>query len=360
MKNHITYLLGAGASYKNLPIQSELIEHIGSLRATAYHSKIGPVKYAQEKGQLYNDLKYRLIVNEEFQPSLPFRDELLSKLNRHLYRIEAFDTIDIYAKYLFLRNQNDQLVELKAIIDYYFQLRYWWNDIDSSWARKVDDKFVRMDDEDSRYDALMAALLLKQSNGSPTLPTNVSFLSWNYDLNLELSYSKFFRDLDSDAKAHFRKVPDLVHLNGHASYFEKGDPFEIMDGINSGVKYFGKDIKYAFEQDVSEIKSNVKFQNILNKTTHLVVIGYSFPVFNRSVDRMILRAPYLQKIFIQDSIYERSISIKDRIIQMRRHNSDRYGNEAVKPENIIALKDSNQFFVPNELDDEGENQAFLA
>jgi hypothetical protein len=43
-----------------------------------------------------------------------------------------------------------------------------------------------------------------------------------------------------------------------------------------------------------------QLEAVLAKTTHLVVIGYSFPVFNRKIDRQILANTMLDKVYIQD------------------------------------------------------------
>lgn len=77
-----------------------------------------------------------------------------------------------------------------------------------------------------------------------------------------------------------------------------------------------------------------------NETDILVVVGYSFPFFNREVDRKIIRAMInLKKIYIQDCVPE---NIKSRSLSILPDWRER------KIE-IISVDDVSEFFLPPEL-----------
>ena len=77
----------------------------------------------------------------------------------------------------------------------------------------------------------------------------------------------------------------------------------------------------------------------------LVIIGYSFPFFNREVDRIIFeKMPSLEKIYIQDpnaSTVKMSLQPVLSSVQVSVNHLDRY---------IVTLEaDPKQFFMPPEL-----------
>ena len=96
-------------------------------------------------------------------------------------------------------------------------------------------------------------------------------------------------------------------------------------------------INFAWFQDRAFIN---KLSEIYGLTDTLVVIGYSFPFFNREVDRKIIRSmPKLKKIYIQDYA---PLNIKSRFLSILPDWQDR-GIQ------IIPVDDVNEFFLPPEL-----------
>ncbi len=103
-------------------------------------------------------------------------------------------------------------------------------------------------------------------------------------------------------------------------------------------------------------------------TTHLVVIAYSFPVFNREVDRAILSAPKLRKAYLQDREKELK-GIRNRVEALigdrctpKYHNDVKWsegyqywyrksdpGFSVPPPVTIEAVDSVDQFHVPFEL-----------
>ena len=85
---------------------------------------------------------------------------------------------------------------------------------------------------------------------------------------------------------------------------------------------------------------NNSFWKYLNDTVSdaeiIVVIGYSFPFFNRDIDRHILsKMENIRKIYIQDKVPNRIEQSISAVLQY-------------KPP-LIPIEDCNQFFLPGEL-----------
>lgn len=76
----------------------------------------------------------------------------------------------------------------------------------------------------------------------------------------------------------------------------------------------------------------------VSDTDILVIIGYSFPFFNREIDREIIGGMDLKKVYIQDI---NAPAILDRFMTIR---------QDLPRENIILKQDDmEQFFIPHEL-----------
>ena len=97
-------------------------------------------------------------------------------------------------------------------------------------------------------------------------------------------------------------------------------------------------LSFAFDDSYPSDTLFRRSQKIISETNALVIIGYTFPFFNREIDRKILRTiiPDI-KIYIQDLYPER---IKQSL---------RAVLPSIKEENIILLKEVDQFYLPPEL-----------
>jgi len=202
-----------------------------------------------------------------------------------LKEIDHFATVDTLARYYYLRNKPNELYRLKKVIDGYFTLRQFT--LEGKYLIQDSERKQPRKDYDSRYDSLLAAIL----EPGAIFKDDVSFVSWNYDLEFERSLAKF------KGSHIIEKIDQLYHINGHSL-----PPSERFNDTDLGwMQYLdsqgGHDIRYAWER-LTDVKAELKTR--LANTTHLVVIGYSFPVFNREVDRQILAAPNLKKVYLQD------------------------------------------------------------
>lgn len=101
---------------------------------------------------------------------------------------------------------------------------------------------------------------------------------------------------------------------------------------------FTPHLSFAWEQTENQAKMMEYIKQITQDSISVVVIGYSFPFFNREVDRVIIgNMPNLKTIYIQDPNAE---AIEQSL-------------RAVLPDDtrikIEYRKNSEQFYLPSEL-----------
>lgn len=142
----------------------------------------------------------------------------------------------------------------------------------------------------------------------------------------------------------------MIHLNGHHGAFfhdardqyfidrdwaSKGT-FEaffqemsfITESLNKRKISFDNTIKYAWENQNSA--DLIDACNVMENTATLVIIGYSFPDFNKSIDQQLfMRMPNLKKIIIQDpsldlSFFKTEFNIPEHIEVRKRDHSQFY------------------------------------
>lgn len=312
---NITYLLGAGASFYSLPIVSEIPQSIKELIKEIDSAPLDIIT---------SDERIRGLI-----------DQFLGNLSWICDQIGKGFTIDTFAKKLFLQ-RDVNLKEIKRTSSIYFNLLQSRAFEDKNWNKEVS--------LDYRYISFLASVLHRNEQEKLTLPDNVNVISWNYDTQLERAIAEFL-NMDSVAKVfddpNFKTfpfpgmketdedvVPKIVHLNGIAGLVEEG----LLSNTESRfVPKFGKaqdgfiqilrkslhlfdyesqddfsfDNTFSFGWENSWIsKRAVKYAKaIMDVTDILVVIGYSFPFFNREVDRTVLRSFFEKtgrKVYFQD------------------------------------------------------------
>ncbi len=340
----VTYLIGAGASAKALPV----VDNWGS-KLWSFH------KYLQDLPESCFSGEKKLFLERI--------GTLLEALNDH-------PTPDTYAKKLFLkeRHSNDSndsnalkksLISLKYLISCYFVYEH------SILGQKREAK-------DKRYDAFFATLL---DANNMRLRDEVSIVSWNYDYQFELSFEGF---LDFNSSYHNLSIwpdPDfpegkaevkLVKLNGVAgleywpkasseglfytekpgSNREKPNFLKLIKSYSSwfdGQRLIEPFIKFAWEDDPISKKAIEYAKSIMTETEVLVIIGYSFPNFNRDVDKLLLDQldgySTLQKIYYQ--------APSDNIKRLVRRLKGLLNNDFHKL--IEDFDETEQFLIPFEL-----------
>lgn len=306
--NNITYLFGAGASYHACPIWKEQAK-----------------KMIELPKRLGHNFTYREGENNNFTDD----NSLVWLIGYIGTKAKEFNTVDTYAKKLYLQNNITELNQLKAAVSCFFTI--WSLTNQPNWKyRGSEGNMTFYKEIDHRYMNLLATYLEKGVN-QPRIRDKVKFVSWNYDLQIEKAYLKF-TDITKDRyeaiNKHFPFIPtsnttelDVCHLNGFHGYYGKSDVEHLFGNSNtndiskiiSSINFvipelrkkklsFNNHINYAWESD-SEISSNSReiARRIYAATNILVVIGYSFPPFNHEIDKMLFKSIVkLDRLIIQD------------------------------------------------------------
>lgn len=331
----VTYLLGAGAScMKSLPVNSELTNALKDFCLEVYNN--APDGYGDLKEDFMNKLK-----------------NVWSLAGKEL-------SIDTLAK----STDNDELFrDIKVLLWLYFSA--------VSGVVKCDARhknlFLKYDDK---------------NRGHFNLDIRVNFLSWNYDLQQEEALAELYESEIWRVGERFKTFPNcyyssgtfqkpeppyanyrIVHLNGVAGFYldrrrtthpiwtnkdpkrDAGDILEMYRSIytNGGESKVDSTIKFAWESHHLQEETLGIAKEITRQTTHLVVIGYSFPDDNRDIDREIIAGmKKLSTIYLQVP-EQHFVNIKEKV-------QEGILNLVTKPLNgkieIRHQSDLTQFFKP--------------
>ena len=307
-------------------------------------------------------------------------------------------SIDTYAKMLWLKNDFENLKKTKHLIVLFFEIFEYLKKLGEPsflWNTLPDKQPF-----DNRYDAFLAGILNQGTDGRVKFPQNINVLSWNYDYEFEKAVLKYTNDeyiesccsrpdfniifknkLYNNTFDNIAKNMRLVKINGFIGLWRivpdnnnnnynnypalgynsaiiryKKDEYTTENIIkfykeNIKKKEFDPAISYSWEEDNNNNNALSHAKDIMAKTDILVVIGYSFPYFNREIDRQLLssdNSKQLSKIYIQDP---QAADIKETIQGFRDdwdYINPTTGNILYKfPFQLIT--NSNQFYMPHEL-----------
>jgi hypothetical protein len=309
MREKILYYLGAGASANVLPLAR-------SVYSSNDHSKPPLIP-----GLLYELKNFKFETIFHNLPDGKFQDyenRLKSDFRILSENAERFGDVDTYAKYLHLLGKHEDLDFVKQTLSQYFSL-----------------KQTILKARDPRYLPWLVSLMDKRE-----FPDNVKILSWNYDYQVELASGEIgpmegiehtgsafihsppviygYPNLDPAFSDHL--VLSLVHLNGIAGFrnvndLKTGSAYQeqYFQNRQQALDYilnepFTENFHFAWERSHYLAKLLPHVQNIIQGTSILVVIGYSFPFFNRVVDKEIFKILLLNntlhKIYYQDPVLD--------------------------------------------------------
>jgi hypothetical protein len=305
MTEKILYILGAGASVEAYPLARSVFDDKFELKIPGLAHELRYFDF----DLYFPDLKEE--DNKKYVQKLKLQFKIIAD------QADKFGDVDTYAKYLHLKNPGGlDLLNLKEMLSAYFIFKQKFLDV-----------------RDKRYLSWLVSIMDRKQ-----FPKNIKVLNWNYDFQLEMagdsigqlegvshSHSSFiyspswighFPNLDPT----FREYEELslVHLNGIAGYIKqndikKGSVYNDLLGnhIEDLLKFMQLNnlhsmIHFVWEKSGYHSELLEKMNTIINDSTILVVIGYSFPFFNREVDKRIfeqLKADNkLRKIYFQNPI----------------------------------------------------------
>lgn len=338
MKN-VTYLLGAGASAEALPVHLE--RTIDSQKFPSLADSY--LELARELGGYSGGIHNQL--------------QLISKDLIWLHEgSKKFDTTDTYAKFLYANEDYPNLQKLKKVLSFFFVYQQFI-------SKKIDNRAL-----------VFLTTLMKKG---PVFPDNVKILSWNYDMQIQLAMRQFQEEKVGNDRRHTSLIKyypalakgyhnsdySMLHLNGIAGYKYSDQEgvvnplvYNKLSNINEIMEWYNKAnaslfdaLKFAWENDkkdpnmalsslISEDVDKI-IQPITKLTEILVIVGYSFPFFNRDVDTMIFNlmksSINLKKIYVQNP------TLKGEFL---------YGQFGI-PQHIpiVHISECDNYFVPPEL-----------
>lgn len=308
MKN-ITFLFGAGASAgtekkPGLPVIKDFDVRLLDL-----------INYIQKPNKKLPNKPFKNIPEGKTQKD--YHDDLIRDLNWLKSEASNHSSVDTFAKKLFLMGERrkEDLKRLKISLSMFL--------IFEQARRSVD----------MRYDTFFASILEKDVD---SFPQHIRILSWNYDYQFEKAFSQYLDLSDSDS-SNLLKIQERLHVISKFTNFSVNEGFSIIklngttrfsnevepltnittnleiheDAIHNLVNYYAHIVEphnkcepllsFAWEVDKSKNGTITSKAIACTKDTHvLVVIGYSFPFFNREVDRTIIREmKYLNKVYFQ-------------------------------------------------------------
>lgn len=337
----VVYLFGAGASAQRLPVianmtsfierQIEWIEkNAGGVNDADTHQQIGKTS----RGLL---LEYR---------------DALKKLPEE---VAPYATIDLYARWLETNRDHPKLDRFKATVITFFAIEQYINGFDP------------------RYEGFFGSIL---DHRARKLPDDVVILTWNYDQHMAMALARAGQhsDLGEVMGQHgirtlYRltrgQVDDfrILHLNGIAGFNARATDRPMHDYINGRDRGWGTPLdnmayffgmlyhdrfsdgegqmllSYSWEALAESKTPWEKVTAALADADELVVVGYSFPDFNRLVDlKLIAAMKDLKRVVIQSP----QSSIEGLLIKLR----------MIAPElesKLVPYPLIHEFYIPNRL-----------
>ncbi len=279
--DELTYILGAGASYQSIPVVKTFAKRFEYFNATVLQ------RYGQYNNELGNSYASGMNLVKEFKTH------------------QSFDT---YFKKLFHNDSLSEIQKAKKILNLYF---YWEHlcEITSKPTEPINDlPFWKESKIDKRYDALIAGLLQPVS-GKLKVFCKTNFITWNYDLNLFSSLKNYFKpestvkefldDITDKENKNLWKIDDqieVINMNGFFYSSKFDDYINLPDYVffsetfrdqfndefcKNKLQSDADKIKFAWETglDISKIAKSK-----INDSKNVVVIGYTFPLYNRLSD----------------------------------------------------------------------------
>lgn len=337
---NVTYLIGAGASAgkrgRDLPNGVSKDNRI-----------IEGLPCVNEISVCLSNLIYDIKNHSVASQYIPLKKGLLERLEKLYKMSERHATIDTYAKKLKLKKDNLGFQQTEMMLAYFFMV----------------EQLIHK--PDSRYDTFFANILDTQLN----IPENINIISWNYDSQFEIAYQEY--EADKPLPVTFKgaenliETPKIFKVNGTAAFENlsniallRGQMPPLKNGVTSmqlssdGVmflldlyktisqptKKLNTRLSFAFD-DTTDDAMFEKIDNVVFGTNVLVIIGYTFPFFNREIDRRILSKlkPYA-KIYIQDLNS-----------QYVKQNLQAVLTDAQRNIHITELERTDQFYLPPEL-----------
>jgi len=302
----ITYLLGAGASALGVPTSDKFN---GQLRLfldeiSANRGKLTSPSQATPQAE-FEEMTGRMLKEADI-----------------LYReLAGYTSLDVYARQLYLTSQSTKSRQFKALVSAFLIFHQLENR------------------PDKRYDHFIANILDRNDKGEINLPMELLMLSWNYDFQMELAAANYFREQKvarmqeilnfyprvqlQDLEREMLNKYSVIKLNGtsagtmpdDSSYvplqfslkpegdtdpaslrnLRLGEAILHYNSFTNPSTFIVPDIMNSWEVSPIQKRMRAYLKYKSYNTDVLVVLGYSYPTFNRRFDRELLANMQLLK-----------------------------------------------------------------
>lgn len=336
------YYIGAGASYgvrdngkivEGIPVVKEIPAEFDAFRDFIAKAEI------PEGEIIFQDI-YRT-GHDDVESAKRY---MLHDIDSLINGIKEHATIDTYARKLYLTRRQQDFGRLKTALCAFFL----WEQLEHK--------------PDGRYDTFLASVLDEKTLN---IPKDISFVSWNYDSQMELAFRTYrlntglavFEKNMVGAWPMMANDGRIFKVNGSATFADTNMVSLIKNYDKTSVAVqliliygntmadtsqmgfqFKTHLSFAWEDSSNSENMMRSLSETLVDTEQVVVIGYSFPFFNRTTDREIFKAmPKLKKVYVQDI---NPSAVED---SLRAVLSD--GREI----EIVKISNCGQFYLPREL-----------
>lgn len=358
-KSGIVYILGAGASANALPVVGEMIERLQIFYLTLFIFSISDILGSENKERVQRTMRelYLLLGNLKNKRSIDTYakelyikkdtetlDTLKALLGTYLTFEEMFSDDEMRS---FFETQFPGILDSDALNDekrssavlhsLNTETKNKRKQPGNSGPEYIDElsclKYLyrknistqKYQNNKTKIDQRYINFLIDVMTEADSFPSNIKFFSWNYD-------SQFLHAIENlDFKIQVRdEIADyhfLKRLNGIA--VRKGiNPATISSGLKIEHKIIqvsdcfwrlsnpnSRDanllVKFAFEQDQDIGKLAVDSHlNDFDLVSDLVIIGYSFPLSNRNIDKNVFEEILRKVKYTRDKIINLKIYIQ--------------------------------------------------
>lgn len=336
------YYIGAGASYgerddgkivEGIPVVKEIPAEFEAFRAYIANAEIPNEEIS------FQDMY--LTRHDDVEDA---RRYMLHDIDSLINGIKEHATIDTYARKLYLTGRKRDFERLKTALCAFFV----WEQLEHK--------------PDGRYDTFLANVLDEKTLN---IPKEISFVSWNYDSQMELAFRTYRLNtglavFEKNTVGPWPILTDcgrIFKVNGSATFADTNMVSLIKDYDKTSaavqlIQVYGNTmadtsqmgfqfkthLSFAWEDSSNSENMMRSLSETLADAEQVVVTGYSFPFFNRMTDREIFKTMLkLKKVYVQDI---NPGAVEDSL-------------RAVLPDDreIEVLKISNcgQFYLPREL-----------
>lgn len=320
----VTYIFGAGASLNSIPLAAKLSDDINEFGKT--------IADYRKSSAIFPDIE----INGDSFSQVEILNEIIALIKKIIDESSEYASIDAYAKVLSVREDYSDITDLKNILICYFTWRQLVMGFEKRYGHFASKIIDSIDDQSNSF----------------IIPNTVRFLSWNYDVQFEVSLLRLIKNASKYAIVRDRAgiLPCMdysniynhyafIKLNGTAlAYNSKINDFYIFpyprvesiisNPIYSSILTFcilrnnieaSSKLKFAWEnRDITEeiYKSSGIYKALL-RTNELISVGYSFPDFNRNIDKLIITNMIeLRRIIIQAESLESAQKIKSQVLKI--------------------------------------------